>query len=118
MPSTTDDPQVSHIKGRNSLRAGMRSHNPIGRPRDCLGSSSQAVSGTPEANVYYLAGAAPDHAGTDRNDVPRLRLWWERWRERRRFARELPWIADEVLEDYGLTREEARRLCRRPFWRA
>ncbi|MGC2782003.1 MAG: hypothetical protein WA418_40865 [Bradyrhizobium sp.] len=43
-----------------------------------------------------------------------LRFWWER----RRFARELPWIADEVLEDCGLTSDEARRLCRRPFWRA
>jgi uncharacterized protein YjiS (DUF1127 family) len=46
-----------------------------------------------------------------------LHIWWMRWRERRRFARVLPWLADEVLEDYGLTREQARRLCRRPFWR-
>lgn len=45
-----------------------------------------------------------------------LLVWWTRWRERRRFARVLPWLADEVLEDYGLTRDEARRLCRRPFW--
>jgi uncharacterized protein YjiS (DUF1127 family) len=46
-----------------------------------------------------------------------LHIWWMRWRERRRFARVLPWLADEVLEDYGLTREQARWLCRRPFWR-
>jgi len=30
----------------------------------------------------------------------------------------LPWLADEVLKDYGLTREQARWLCGRPFWRA
>lgn len=47
----------------------------------------------------------------------RLGLWKQRWLERRRFARELPWMADEVLVDYGLTREQARQLCRRPFWR-
>ncbi|WP_456775665.1 DUF1127 domain-containing protein [Bradyrhizobium sp. USDA 4369] len=62
--------------------------------------------------------SAPDRSLADPKPAPLLRLWWERWCERRRFAHELPWIADEVLEDYGLTRDQARRLCRRPFWRA
>ncbi|ABQ36130.1 hypothetical protein BBta_4064 [Bradyrhizobium sp. BTAi1] len=62
--------------------------------------------------------SVPDRSHAESKPTPLLRLWWKRWRERHRFARELPWIADEVLADYGLTRDEARRLCRRPFWRA
>ncbi|WP_244425531.1 DUF1127 domain-containing protein [Bradyrhizobium sp. STM 3843] len=68
--------------------------------------------------IYPFVRAARDDGHVHRETVSILRIWWERWRERRRFARELPWMADEVLEDYGLTREDARRLCRRPFWRA
>ena len=60
---------------------------------------------------------AHDRSGCGREAGSLLRIWWARSRERRAFARELPLLADEVLEDYGLTREEARRLCRRPFWR-
>ncbi|CAL77636.1 conserved hypothetical protein [Bradyrhizobium sp. ORS 278] len=97
------------------LRDASRSPGLFERGRDP--SSSHSISPRPGANVYYLLPAA-DRSRAEPEPVSLLRLWWQRWRERRRFARELPWMADEVLEDYGLTREEARRLCQRPFWRA
>ncbi|GLH75553.1 hypothetical protein SSBR45G_04610 [Bradyrhizobium sp. SSBR45G] len=115
MPSTTDDPSLSAIKA-SAFRDVSRSAKLFARRRDL--SSSHPVSSEPGANVYYLARPAPHRIHGGSKPASLLRLWWERWRERRRFARELPWMADESLEDYGLTREEARRLCRRPFWRA
>lgn len=74
----------------------------------------RAVPTIPVRHCLCLPRPAPhrNHAGSKPASL--LRFWWER----RRFARELPWIADEVLEDCGLTSDEARRLCRRPFWRA
>ena len=115
MPSTTDDPSVSAIEAR-MLRDAPRSPglSECGRDR----SSSHPISPKPVANVYYLAPPTHDRSRVGPKPVSLLRLWWERWRERRRFARDLPWLADEVLEDYGLTREEVRQLCRRPFWQA
>jgi len=112
MPST-DDPSVSAIEAR-VLRDASRSQGLFGHRRDS--SSTHPTALNLSANVYYLARPAADRGCAEPKPVSLLRLWWERWRERRRFAWELPGIADEVLEDYGLTREEARRLCRRPFW--
>ena len=65
-------------------------------------------------NVY--AFVKPAHI--DKRPARTAATLVSRWLERRRFARALPWMADEVLEDYGLTREDALRICRRPFWRA
>jgi uncharacterized protein YjiS (DUF1127 family) len=118
MPSTTDDPSVSNAEERSSLRDVLRFGKLDGPRRESLGSSGQALSAKPDANVYYLARPAHDDRGTDRRVLSLVRVWWSRWLERRRFARALPSMADEVLEDYGLTRDEAWRLCRRPFWRA
>ncbi|MNL82195.1 hypothetical protein D3C87_2095210 [compost metagenome] len=47
-----------------------------------------------------------------------LGLWWLRYRERQRMQRDLPTFTDEVLEDFGLTREQAAEQAKRPFWRA
>ncbi|EJJ28324.1 DUF1127 domain-containing protein [Rhizobium sp. CF142] len=47
-----------------------------------------------------------------------LRLWCERWTERRLFARELDTLPDETLRDFGMTREIAYQHSHRPFWRA
>ncbi|XUM21120.1 DUF1127 domain-containing protein [Bradyrhizobium oligotrophicum S58] len=113
MPSTTDDPSVSAIEAR-MLRVASRSPGLSECGRDP--SSSHRISPKPGANVYYLVPPTPDRSRANPEPASLLRLWWARWHERRRFARELPWLADEVLEDYGLTRDEARRLCRRPFW--
>lgn len=115
MPSTKDDSNVSAIEAHEA-RDASRSPGLFERRRDS--SSSHPISPKPGAKIYYLARPAPDQSCAEPEPVSLLRLWWERWRERRRFARALPWMTDEVLEDYGLTRDEARRLCRRPFWRA
>ncbi|MGY3452761.1 DUF1127 domain-containing protein [Bradyrhizobium sp. USDA 4353] len=113
MPSTTDEQSLSAI-GTRALRDGARSHRLIGPRRERT--SGHPI--LPGANVYYLSTPSPDQSRSEPKRMSLLRLWWARWRERRSFARELPWLADEVLEDYGLTRDEARRICRRPFWRA
>ncbi|WP_035645187.1 DUF1127 domain-containing protein [Bradyrhizobium sp. ORS 285] len=114
MPSTTDDPSLSVTETRG-LRGVAHAPRIFERGRDH--SARRPASPKPGANVYYLPHAAAEPGGAEPESKSLLRLWWARWRERRRFARELPWLADEVLEDYGLTRDEARRLCRRPFWR-
>jgi uncharacterized protein YjiS (DUF1127 family) len=69
-------------------------------------------------NLNDFVKSPHNERGCSRKISLPLRVWWGRWRERRSFARGLPGIADEVLEDFGLTRDEARKLCRRPFWRA
>ncbi|WP_316205409.1 MULTISPECIES: DUF1127 domain-containing protein [unclassified Bradyrhizobium] len=118
MPSTTDDLRIRNIKERPPLPHLMRAQRLASQPRDLPRLSRPPVSATPGANVYPFVKTVskPDRAPRETKSV--VRVWWERWLERRRFARQLPWMADEVLKDYGLTREQARWLCRRPFWRA
>ncbi|MGJ5093682.1 DUF1127 domain-containing protein [Bradyrhizobium oligotrophicum] len=115
MPSTTDEQSVSAI-GARGLRGVAHAPRIFERGRDHA--ARLPASPNLAANVYYLPQPIVGHGSS--GPVPKsvLRLWLARLRERRRFARELPWLADEVLEDYGMTRDEARRLCRRPFWRA
>ncbi|NPU63950.1 DUF1127 domain-containing protein [Bradyrhizobium sp. 83012] len=115
MQSTTDDPSLSAI-GTRGFRGVAHGPRIFERGRDR--SARRPASPKPGGNVYYLSHVVADPARAEPESKSLLRLWWARWRERRRFARELPWLADEVLEDYGLTRDEARRLCRRPLWRA
>lgn len=60
-----------------------------------------------------------DYGGTAKSGLfPRLSLWAERYRQRRRWARELPGFTDEMLKDFGLTRQEAHAIAHRPFWKA
>ncbi|CCE03273.1 DUF1127 domain-containing protein [Bradyrhizobium sp. STM 3809] len=115
MPSTTDDPNLSAIAPR-TLRDVARLPELFAERRDP--SAQHRLQSETGANIYYLR--RPTGVQAEANPAPAslLLLSWQRWRERRRFARELPWLADEVLQDYGLTRDEAQRLCRRPFWRA
>ena len=47
-----------------------------------------------------------------------LRLWYRRIRDRRQMRRDLPSFTAAVLEDFGLSRAEAERQARKPFWRA
>ncbi|MGJ5181051.1 DUF1127 domain-containing protein [Bradyrhizobium oligotrophicum] len=116
MPSTKDDPSISAIEA-HELRDALGAPGLSARGRD-RSARHHPIPPKPGATIHYLARPALDQGCAAPKPASLLRLWWARWRERRRFARELPWIADEVLEDYGLTRDEARRLCRRPFWRA
>jgi len=46
--------------------------------------------------------------------VPVLRLWLQRIETRRALAK----LDTERLRDVGLSAAEARRECRKPFWRA
>ena len=117
MLSTTDEFRIGNIE---QLRPPdmVRARNLIGLPQGDSRSSTAATSAKSAANVYPFAKPAHEAGPVLRAPGWIVRIWWERWLERRWFARALPWLADEVLEDYGLTREQARRLCRRPFWLA
>jgi len=117
MLSTTDDLRIKDIKQLRRPDEVRRAPDLVSPPHDRSGSLRPSVA-KPAANVYPFVKAAQDDGRADREPAWIVRVWWERWLERRWFARALPLLADEVLEDYGLTREEARRLCRRPFWRA
>jgi uncharacterized protein YjiS (DUF1127 family) len=118
MPSTTDDRRIKDIKALRPPDDVTRARDLVSEPHDLLKSSRPSVSEKPAAKVYLFVKSAAHNGGrAHRKAAPIVRLWWSRWLDRRRFARALPLLADEVLEDYGLTREEARRLCRRPFWR-
>ena len=44
-----------------------------------------------------------------------VRLWRRRSRDRRQLA--FATLDPRILEDIGLTREEAQRITRKPFWR-
>lgn len=44
----------------------------------------------------------------------RIRLWHERWQNRRRLAEMEP----HLLDDIGITREQALAEARKPFWKA
>lgn len=46
--------------------------------------------------------------------VPVMRLWLQRIETRRALAK----LDTERLQDVGLSAAEARRECRKPFWRA
>lgn len=49
--------------------------------------------------------------------LKRLLRWVRERLERQRTRRALAALGDAALEDLGLTREEAARESRRPFWR-
>ncbi|MGJ4939351.1 DUF1127 domain-containing protein [Bradyrhizobium sp. HKCCYLS1011] len=115
MKRTTDKLRIKQLRPSDDV---TRVRDLVNPPRDRPRSSRSSRPAKPAAIIYPFVSAARDDDRVHRETVSILRIWWERWRERRRFGRELPWMADEVLEDYGLTREQARRLCRRPFWRA
>jgi uncharacterized protein YjiS (DUF1127 family) len=119
MLSTMDDLRIKDIERLRPPDQVTRDRDLVSSPHDLLGSSRPSIPVKPAANVYpFVKAAARSDGRAHRKAVLVVRVWRERWLERRRFARALPLLADEVLEDYGLTREEARRLCRRPFWRA
>lgn len=48
---------------------------------------------------------------------PALRQLWT-WYERSRQRRQLLWLDERLRRDIGITREEALREARKPFWRA
>ncbi len=69
------------------------------------------------AELYARLGGER-HAGIFARGATLMRTWWLRFNERRRMQRDLPTFPDEMLEDFGLTRDEAKALSTRPFWKA
>jgi uncharacterized protein YjiS (DUF1127 family) len=57
------------------------------------------------------------HGGLMRLGGAAVRLVWS-WMERSRQRRALAKLDDRLLHDIGLTRDEARRECANPFWKA
>lgn len=49
--------------------------------------------------------------------VATFRLWQERRRIRRQMVRDMDTFNDAMFEDVGMTRKEAEREARKPFWR-
>lgn len=47
-----------------------------------------------------------------------LRILFNEWRRRARSRRELAALCDRCLRDIGVTRYDANREVRKPFWRA
>jgi uncharacterized protein YjiS (DUF1127 family) len=63
--------------------------------------------------------AAPDHQSDwGRSPATGWRRWWN-WTERRRQRDALRELADDrhLLDDLGLTREQALNEAAKPFWR-
>ena len=62
---------------------------------------------------------APSGSGTSaRRLFAELRALIDEWRRRAQGRRELAALSDRCLRDIGLTRYDANREARKPFWRA
>jgi uncharacterized protein YjiS (DUF1127 family) len=62
---------------------------------------------------------APSQSHTSaRRLLAELRTLIEEWGRRARGRRELAALSDRCLRDIGLTRYDANREARKPFWRA
>lgn len=71
-----------------------------------------------QRQIAGLLVEAPRHLdGFDRLRAT-FNLWKARRRLRRCMARDLETFTDAMLEDAGMTRKEAEREARKPFWRA
>jgi uncharacterized protein YjiS (DUF1127 family) len=71
-------------------------------------SHAKAMTGRPNP----LSG--PRLSELFRHAFDTLLTWRDRWEQRRRLLR----LDDRMLRDIGMTRDQARALSRRPFWRA
>jgi uncharacterized protein YjiS (DUF1127 family) len=62
--------------------------------------------------MHALLSALPAARRLPRLGLPPLARWWRVRRERRLLLE----LNDYMLNDIGLTREQARREAARPFW--
>ena len=71
----------------------------------------------PTSAILFRPGTAERAASARRvlawKLLDRLRFWSRRARQRRALAR----LDDRLLRDIGLTRHQAERAARKPFWR-
>ncbi|WP_119306713.1 DUF1127 domain-containing protein [Cohaesibacter haloalkalitolerans] len=73
-----------------------------------------------DREVLALIEKAAGRSGKPATMQERLVLWLGRYRQRRQMARDLNSIGftDTVLEDFGLTRQQAEREAAKHFWQA
>jgi uncharacterized protein YjiS (DUF1127 family) len=64
-----------------------------------------------------LLGEGSRHATHFDALVATFRLWQERRRIRRQMSLDMDTFNEAMFEDVGMTREEAEREVRKPFWR-
>lgn len=62
-------------------------------------------------------GLFQSQSSTSRSLAVRLTTMFETWAERRRQRLTLGALSDHALKDIGLSRSEAEREARKPFWR-
>jgi len=70
------------------------------------------------AHVQSIRRAPLESRASARRLVAELRTLIDEWRRRARGRRELAALSDRCLRDIGLTRYDANREARKPFWRA
>ena len=71
-----------------------------------------------ENEFWALMNNKSQQATHSRTWLGTLHLWWDRAKERRQMAKELRAFPDEVLQDFGMTRDQAHALVNKPFWLA
>lgn len=79
------------------------------------GATRRGIIGSGRFAKHHAPMAARTRAG---GLFGMLMLWRDRIRYRAELRRELLPQPDSVLEDAGMTREEAQREAFKPFWRA
>lgn len=90
--------------------------NKVGRLRIITGGTSVGAAGLVTVPRSFHVRNWHKSQGAPESRRNLLQVWWKRWSERQRFAQELACMPDEALADFSMTRQEARRACRRPFW--
>ena len=69
------------------------------------------------SNTSFIDFRAPGRLNWVRRDFSRARRCVVLWERRRRQRLRLKNLDDHILKDIGLSRAEAAREVRRPFWR-
>jgi uncharacterized protein YjiS (DUF1127 family) len=70
------------------------------------------------AHAEALCRAPSVSPPTSHHLLPQLSALLDEWRRRARSRRELAALCDRCLRDMGVTRYDADREMRKPFWRA
>ena len=70
------------------------------------------------AHAQSICHGALQSRPSARRPFAELRSLIDEWRRRARGRRELAALSDRCLRDIGLTRYDANREARKPFWRA
>ena len=69
-----------------------------------------------QRQIAGLLNEAPRHDAGFAAVLATFNVWRERRQVRRQMARDLETFTDAMMEDAGMTRKEAEREVRKPFW--